>query len=1517
MSNGFISIPIRRPVLTTVIYIIVIVIGIFSLWRLPIDLMPEITYPSITVVTNYGNAGPQEMEELITKPIESALAGVQGIEEITSTSSEGLSRVRTSFIWGTNLDEASNDIRDRIDRILGRLPDDVERPMIRKFDLSAFPIMMLGVGSDLDPAEVRLLIEDQIQYRLERVDGVASVDIRGGREKQIQVSLRRAALDALEISPEMVIQTLLRENRNVPAGTVDRGNKEIIVRTFAEFEDLEDVRNAIIAVRNGVAVTVGEIADVAEGLEEITRVVHIGGKPGVQLAISKQSGANTVAVADAVRRELRAINSDFPQLEIIPRVDTSLYIRQSINAVGVALIMGGIIAILILLLFLRNISSTLIIAVTIPVSIIATFSLMYFGGLTLNMMTFGGLALGIGMLVDNAIVVLDSIFHHREQNGTPVESAMRGVSEVASAVTASTLTTLVVFFPVIFIRGMSGIMFRQLAFVVSFSLACSLITALTLVPMLTSRFLRFSSSRKNSGKGRGLFASSERVYLAIESSYGNMVTWALRHRKTVLSVTCALFAGAIAMLPLVGVELMPSADEGEVRVDVEMEVGTRLELVDSVVSSIESIVNKIPEVDFIISDAGGSWRSGKHTGSIRATLVPKGQRSRSSAHVANELRKELAGLPGTTIRVREGQGLFILRMGSGNDAQEVEIEIRGHDLDLGQSLAGQISKIVGEIDSVTDVEISRKEGMPEFDLRIDRKKAADLGLSALQIGSAIETAIGGTQASTLRRGGKEYPIVVRFAEEDRSRIENLSNMKIVNNSGAAIPFHAFATILEGEGPLQIERRDRERIITIQASYSGRDLGSVVSDIRGAIRKISLPPDFAVIIRGDYEEQQKAFRELMVGLILAVVLVYLVMAGQFESFKDPFIVLFSIPVALIGVVGLLFMTSTPFSVQAYIGCIILAGIVVNNAIVLIDYINRLRRERGYELSKAIRDAGVRRLRPIMMTALTTILGLLPLALGMGEGGEAQAPMARVVIGGLLTSTLITLLLIPVVYSIVEERRIRKKQQIRGSAKPLAPALLFAALLAIPYSSAEAVISDTGSDTLRMSLQDLLSQASLNNPLIRIEKIDVDIAHTIVREQRFAFEPRLSAQAAQYRDVTEAHPEKKPAYEGSVTLTEDLPFGTEIQFRSGMGKTSRSVSLFRDPEYQRTFDLTVTQALLSGGGLKANLAPLRAASLDTDIEREELAGYAQSLLAQTERAYWNLYLAGQEIAIHRRSLQLTGRLLFESQQRLNVGRIAPLDLVPVKAEAATREKNLIDAETDYLRCLHQLSYLVNSDRIPFDGKPIVLTDAPPQPERFDSLELHIETALKYRPDLRQARHLEKKGELFVATTRNGLLPKLDAFITLSGTAYSKSFGDEEAENEKLLSAGLRLSIPLTNGAARSRYRRAVLSKEKSKLSIENLSDLIRLDVRTAWAEIQRTTQLIGAARTARELQEQKCAAEQAKLEAGKSTEYLVLQTQRDLIASQLDEARAKVAYINSVTDLYLKEGTLLERRGVRSD
>ncbi|MEN6427616.1 MAG: efflux RND transporter permease subunit [Phycisphaerales bacterium] len=1013
---------VHRPIFTIMVVLMVIVLGGVSLFRLPIDLMPDISYPTISISCRYENAGPEEVEELITRPIEEAMSAVPGVEELTSTSVEGQGNVRVTFTWGTDLDTASNDIRDRLDRIIDHLPEEADRPTLRKFDLASFPVLILGASSRLDPVQTRLILEDQVKYRLERVPGVAAVDIFGGLEREIHVSLDPAKINALSIPLDQIVSQVRDGNVNIPAGTIEKGNFEITIRTPGEYTDLRQLQDTVIAMRQGVPIQLKEIASVADSWQKITRIVRVNGEPGIRLAVSKQSGKNTVDVARGALAELERINRDIPQIRIIPIIDTSDYIKNAIRNVGSSAMYGGLLAVAILLVFLRNIRSTVIIATAIPVSIIATFALLYFSNLTLNIMTLGGLALGIGMLVDNAIVVLENIYRIHE-GGEPIEqAAVNGANEVTAAVLASTLTTVVVFLPLVFMRGMSGVMFKQLSIVVTFSLMCSLAVALTLVPMLCAKILSAGPWDATGRRtlNRRLYEASGRLLTHLEDGYKSVLHTAMRHRVSVVIAATVVLGATLLLTPYIGAELMPASDEGEVRVEVEMQVGTRLDLLDSKFKVIEKIVGEnVPEIRSVVVNVGGSrwYGGGGHTGDIRIALVPQSQRTRSSQQIADDLRKKLSGIPGTMVRTRAGQGLFIMRMGA-TEANKAVVEIRGHDFQTADLLAVRVKEIVDAVDGVADTRISRDPGGPEELIVIDRQKAADMHLTVSRIANALQTILSGTEAGYYRQGGDEFTILVKLRDAEKADLRDILDLTLTNSDGDPVVLRNVVDTAPRSGPVLIERMDQERIITVTAEISGRDMGSVIADIQDNLRSVPVPSGFTIGYGGDYEEQQKSFRELLFSCILALVLVYMVMACQYESLRDPFVVMFSVPLAAIGVLLMLFFTKTTFNIQSFIGCIMLGGIVVNNAILLVDHTNLLRRRDGVPIREAIEEAGRRRLRPILMTALTTILGLVPLALGLGEGGEAQAPMARAVIGGLISSTLITLVFVPVVYSIFE-------------------------------------------------------------------------------------------------------------------------------------------------------------------------------------------------------------------------------------------------------------------------------------------------------------------------------------------------------------------------------------------------------------------------------------------------------------------------------------------------------------------
>jgi len=1032
---------VRRPVLTVMVSLIVIIVGGVSLSRLSIDLMPDITYPTLSISTEYENASPEEVEELITRPVEEAMSAVPGVEEVTSVSAEGRSSVRVTFTWGTDLDAAANDIRDRLDRVIPRLPEDAERPRLRKFDLASFPILILGVSSNLDPIQIRRIIDNQVKNRIERIPGVASLDIRGGLNREVHVNLDAEKIKALGLPIDQLLNRLKEENINLPAGTIEQGLLDITIRTPGVYNSLDELRNTVVSIREGVPIQLKEIATVEDAWEKVTRIVRVNGEPGVRLSINKQSGKNTVEVATGVLKEIERTNRDIPQLRIIPIIDTSDYIQRSITNVGTTILYGGTMAVFLLLLFLRNIPSTAIIATTIPISVVATFALMYFSGFTLNLMTLGGLALGVGMLVDNAIVVLENIYRLRESGQDPESAAVNGSQEVIAAVIASTLTTLVVFLPLIFVRGMSGIMFKQLSYVVSFALCCALAVSLTLVPMLASRVRVSVIVKKRNGTSQGgkIFQITGRFFSWMENEYKNFLRFALNHRVLVLGTALLMLLGSLLLIPLVGVELMPATDESEVRVYAEMAVGTRLDLVDRTFKKIEAIVKQeVPEIENTVSFIGGStWRArGSNAGEMRIALKPVKKRTRSSDEIAAALRKKLIFMPGVKIRTRAGQGLFLLRIGTGGE-EKVQVEVRGHDLETSDALARRVEELIGKVDGITDTKMSRETGTPEELIIVDRQKAADMKLTVSKIANMLQTVLSGTSAGNYREGGKEYQIRVKLEGAEKKDLRDILDLPVTNAEGDQVVLRNIVDIRPRRGPVLIQRKDQERVAYVTANISGRDMGSILADIREDLQSVPVPRDFSILFGGDYEEQQKAFRELLMSLVLALILVYMVMASLYESLRYPFVVMFSVPLAAIGVILMLFLTDTTFNVQSFIGCIMLGGIVVNNAILLVDHINLLRRRDELPLREAIEEAGRRRLRPILMTAMTTILAMTPLALGIGEGSEAQAPMARAIIGGLLSSSLITLVVVPTIYAFFERKKLKQETSAAVETANLQP------------------------------------------------------------------------------------------------------------------------------------------------------------------------------------------------------------------------------------------------------------------------------------------------------------------------------------------------------------------------------------------------------------------------------------------------------------------------------------------------
>jgi HAE1 family hydrophobic/amphiphilic exporter-1 len=1023
---------IQRPVTMFMISAVITLLGLISLTRLPVDLMPAFEQPTLNVRTSYPGVGPLEIEELITRPLEQAVSAVPGIIRVTSSSSEGNSQVQLNFEWGSDLSEAADEVRTRVDRMRGRLPEDADPPTIFKFDSNQLPVAQIGIEGDYDPVTLREIAQNEIAPRFERVDGVAAVTVNGGVRRQIHVKLSKEKITALNLSVNNVVNTLRNENQNTPLGEIYQGNSTFLVRSQGQFQNLEDIRNVVVMTRESVPVYMRDIADVLDTTEQRRSFMLINGKPGVQIQVQKQSGKNTVAVAAAVRKEVERVNKEVPGIKMTVTQDNSVFIQRAINNVQEHALVGGILVVLIIFAFLRDFRSTLIVCTSIPVSVIGTFALLYFGGFTLNTMTFGGLALGIGMIVDAAIVVLENTHRHLHMGKDKMTASIDGSEEVWSAILASTLTHIAVFVPLLFLSGTASILFTQLSVVVMFSLAMSLFVAVTIVPVLCSRWLKTPDEEATAtGVMSRFYRMSERFLERIDEGYQRAIHVALNHRPTVIGGAAALVVAAALIYPQIETELLPQTDEGEVNINAELAVGTRIERTEEALLRLQDLIKEyVPEATTVITQGGGggnNYQQGggsTHRGQIRVMLVPRDERTRTNEQIAIALRRQLSGLPGVVVRANPAGGnnqIMRFLSGGGNNnggSSRLQLEIRGHDLDDARRLAQDARVMMEDTPGIADVNVGREEGRPEIAVRVDRPKAAMLGMSVASVANTIQTNVAGTTAAQFRERGNEYPVVVQLREQDREAIGDVGDVLLSTPTGQVVPAKNVLLLNREAGPVQIQRKNMERMTTVNAEIEV-PLSQAVDSVQSRLGQLRVPPDFSIGFGEELEEQARSFKQLQLVLILAVLLVYAVMASQYESLRDPFIIMFSVPVAAIGVVLSLLLTGTSFSMQAYIGIIMLAGIVVSNAILLVDYINTLRRRDGMPLREAVELGGRTRLRPILMTSIATMLGLVPMAIGIGEGGELQAPLARVVIGGLLTSTLVTLVLVPAVYTVFEE------------------------------------------------------------------------------------------------------------------------------------------------------------------------------------------------------------------------------------------------------------------------------------------------------------------------------------------------------------------------------------------------------------------------------------------------------------------------------------------------------------------
>jgi len=1020
-----VSFAVRRRVTVLMVALAVVAFGSVGLSRLALDLLPDISYPSLTVQTEFPDTAPGEVENLVTRPVEETVGVLRGLQEVHSVSRSGLSEVTLEFEWGADMDEISMEIREKLDRLV--LPDGTETPIVLRYDPALDPIMRLALTGGENLTLLRRVAEKEVKEALETRDGVAAAVVKGGAEEEIQIELHQGRLAALGISPEQVGDVLAASNINRPGGSLESVESQYLVRTLNEFDSLEEIAELPINPSGTAPVRLSDVADVVWGTKEREEITRVDGRESVEIALYKEGDANTVSVANAIEEAMKFIPEELPEgmtLEVL--FDQSRFIRQALGEVRNALLVGGFLAIVVLWLFLRDFRPTLIIATSIPLSLLVTFMLMYRLDVSLNIMSLGGLTLGIGMLVDASIVVLEAI-HRRWRSGVSrARAAVEGTSEVGGAVVASVLTTVAVFFPIVFVEGVAGQLFRDQALTVTFSLLASLIVALTFIPMLSSLGEGRRDDRR-SGVDRRQAASADDEDLsqpppatlgAVSRAYDRLVRSALRRRGLTVAVAAAIFAGSLALLPGIGRELIPSLAEGEFHFEVVMPEGTPLPVTDRVISRMEEIAAAEPGVERTFATVGSRLVSGglsletkdENLGQLNVVLADRSD-DLAELEVTRRLREKYALIP--SLRTKLGRPSFF------SLKTPIELVFYGESLDLLQEYTLSLLPAVRDVPGLTDIRASHEAGNPELTVRFDRDRLAAFDLSIREVSERLHGRVAGKVVTRFTEEDRHIDIRVRNRGEDRDGVGDVQNLVVAERNGVPVTLAAVADLEPARGPAEIHRVQQSRAAIVAGEVAGRSLGDVAADLRAVVAASPPPRGVSVALAGQNEEMRRSFGSLWFALALAVFLVYLVMAGTFENLVHPFIILFTIPLSLAGVVGGLILGGQTINVISIIGTIFLAGVVVNNAIVLVDAINRYR-YLGLDETEAIVRAGSVRLRPILMTTLTTVLGLVPMAIGFGQGAELRQPLAVVVSAGLVVSTALTLLVIPAVYSLVPSR-----------------------------------------------------------------------------------------------------------------------------------------------------------------------------------------------------------------------------------------------------------------------------------------------------------------------------------------------------------------------------------------------------------------------------------------------------------------------------------------------------------------
>jgi HAE1 family hydrophobic/amphiphilic exporter-1 len=1454
---------IRRPVFATMVIMSFMVLGVVSMMRLGIDLFPDVSFPFVNVGVEYPGASPEEVETLVTRPIEDAVAGINGVKRIESSSTESFGRVGIELRLEVDAQAAAAEVREKVAAIRNRLPKEIEDPTIVRFDVAALPIMTFAVGSTQRSDVTRRQIEDDLKPLLEQIDGVAAVEVNGGEVREIQIDLDPGRLEALGLPVSVVAEKLSLENLDLPGGRMTREGQTISLRTKGEFETVAEIEQVILRSDGGSTVRVADVGRVVDGFQERTSTTRLNGSDAVSFSIKKQAGANTAAIAERVHAALERARPAFPQFDIRPVHDDAEFIQANVAQVREHIIFGGVMAVLVIFLFMRDWRSTLISALALPTSVIATFFFMWLSGFTFNMMTLMALSLVIGILIDDAVVVRESIYRHMEHGADPMTAAHRGTSEIGLAVMATTFTILAVFLPVGFMTGLVGQFFKSFALTIAFAVSMSLLVAFTLDPMLSSRFVRYISPEQRSRTRTGrLFDRWGRAYDALDRRYHRVLGWALDNPWKSLAAAAAVFVASLGSVAFMGTEFVPVEDRGEFQIIAELPPGTSFDESVAAVSRIERDIQSMPEVTQIFSTVGigGQVR----TSTIRVRTTKKDQRERGLGEIKADVRERLARMPFVDGKVADPEFMQGVAY-----EPPINVFVRGDDLVALQRITSEIEAKVRAIPGAVDINSNLETGQPELVARVNRSLAADLGFSAGGVASQLRGMVEGIVPTRLREGDREHDIRVRLAPEFRNDQAAILRAPLYSPSGAAVRAGDIVSFAPAVGPSNIDREQRRRQAKIGVDLAaGYALGDVTADVQRAVETVQMPANFEWGFAGDVEMMQESAAAMGLALLLAVAFIYIVLASQFESFLEPFIIMLSLPLALVGALLLLLLTGKNIGMPAMIGVVMLMGLVTKNAILLVDYTNQLRKQ-GLSIKDALLAAGPVRLRPIVMTTTAMIFGMMPSAIGSGDGSEFRAPISIATIGGLFTSTLLTLIVVPVAYLLLESAVARLKA---WRAQPLSPTLRVVArvtgvLIVLgligAFASVASAFAQQPPSAQPLTIERALELAATRNEGLKVSQERLTESQALVSEARAAFLPSLNLNFLY-----------TPAQASPLLRIPAGVFGpSEQTFRANL--TRENVVRF-----------DVAQPLYTGGRLEHAYG---AQAASREASRLELERARQELTLKVYEAFYAALMNEQGVRVTTEGAAIAERHLELAQVRFEGGTAARLDVLRAEVELANARAKLIRARSAVDVAYQSLRTVLS---LPQDA-PLqlagTLDDVPAVPASNS-----LQAALTARADIRAINQQREAAQRLVSLANAEHKPT----VALSGNFQYQEDGlsDLLSASNRSYQFGLAVTVPLFNAPSVAAKRSAANARvRQAEHGAAAALDGARLELASASTELDAAREIVATQRKAVELARESLAIAEVSYENGVITSTELNDARLSLLETEWEFMQAQYGQI----------------------